>query len=188
MGRIILLLPILLCTPACGPAPATPALPAQDRATDALLGLMRQRLEVMHDVARYKWANKAAIEDPKREAALLEDVAGRAAGLGLDPDFAQAFFRGQIEAAKIVQQADSHRWQTNPEGAGGAVPDLARDLRPRIDALNGALLAELAKGSPRSRRDVATRLRARAARLLVGDGIDDRVREAAISPLIATSQ
>lgn len=187
MRRLILLLPILLGAPACGPAAAprasTPSTP--DRAIDALLSLMRQRLEVMHDVARYKWAKKAPIEDPEREAALLKDVASRAAGIGLDPDFVRAFFRGQIEAAKLVQRADFSRWETDPEGAGGEVPDLAGDLRPRIDALNRDLLAELAKLSPRFPGGSAASLRGRAARLLVGDGINGKVREAAISPLVA---
>jgi hypothetical protein len=73
MRRLVLLLPIVLCTPACGPSSAPPSssTAAPDRTFDTLLGLMRQRLGVMHDVARYKWTKKAPIEDPEREAALL---------------------------------------------------------------------------------------------------------------------
>src|SRR4051812_42959722 len=121
MRRLILLLPIVLCGPSAAP----------DRTFDTLLGLMRQRLEVMHDVARYKWAKKAPIEDSEREAALLKDVASRAADLVLDPELSRTFFRGQIEAAKVIQRADFSRWEDDPSGAEDEVPDLAGVLRPR---------------------------------------------------------
>jgi chorismate mutase len=190
MRRPILLLPLLLGTPACGPPVAPAEVPAEatERTFDNLLGLMRQRLEVMHEVARYKWAKKAPVEDPVREAALLTDVARRAADHGLDPEFARAFFRGQIEAAKAVQRADFSRWEAVPGGAAGEAPDLAGALRPRIDALNRDLLAELARVSPRLHGSSAASLRGRAEQLLVGEGIGGGVRETAITPLIEASE
>src|SRR4051794_25441503 len=113
MRRLILLSLLVLSFPACRQAEAPPAAAraAPDRAFDGLLALIRDRLDVMHDVARWKWARNAAIEDPEREAASLEDVAGRGVALGLDPEMTRAFFRGQIEAAKIVQRADFRRWE-----------------------------------------------------------------------------
>src|SRR5215468_9195975 len=137
MRRIALIVLLVLAVPACRPATDPAAREAvPDRAIDRLLGLMRSRLVVMHDVARWKWASKAPIEDPGREAALLGDVADRGAALGLDPAATRAFFAAQIEAAKVVQRADFARWQADRRSPEGEAPDLAGVLRPRIDALN----------------------------------------------------
>jgi chorismate mutase len=167
-----------LILPACGPSPAPPAVAkAPDRAFDGLLGLIRTRLELMHDVARYKWAARSPIEDPARERALLDDVAERGRALGLDPAAARSFFAAQIEAAKLIQRADFARWEADHRGPAGDPPDLVGVLRPRIDALNRDLLAALADARPLLLdRDSAARLRSRADQLLVGEGIDATVR------------
>src|SRR4051794_35298338 len=127
MRRILLLSLLGVSVLACRPAPTPLAVTttAPDRACEELLGLMRQRLDVMHDVARYKWAKSATVEDPEREAALLRDVADKGVSLGLDPETTRAFFRGQIEAAKIVQRADFRRWEADGRGPYGEAPDLA---------------------------------------------------------------
>jgi chorismate mutase-like protein len=137
MRRILLLSLLVVSVPACdrGTAPPAVTASAQDRAFDVLLGLIRNRLEVMHDVARWKWARKAAIEDPEREAALLLDVAEKGIPLGLDREMTLAFFRGQIEAAKVIQRADFSRWEASGRGAGRRSPrprrrPQAADRRP----------------------------------------------------------
>jgi chorismate mutase len=186
MRRIILLSVLVVPVPACDPGTAPPAVtrPAKDRTFDVLLGVIRSRLEVMHDVARWKWAKKAAIEDPEREAALLLDVAERGIPLGLDREMTRDVFRGQIEAAKVIQRADFRRWEASGRGPEGEAPDLAGVLRPRIDGLNRDLLAALAGARSRLRDgDGPDRLRRRADQLLVGEGIDARVRDSAIGPL-----
>jgi chorismate mutase len=176
-----------LAVPACGPVERVPvaARSAPDPALDEMLGLMRRRLDVMHDVARSKWATQAPIDDPAREAALLREVAGRGEALGLEPAFTRAFFRGQIAAAKLVQRADFRRWVADG-GPRGQAPDLAGVLRPRIDELNRALLAALAGARPRLADVGPAALRARAERVLAGAGIDAEVRAAAIAPLVVT--
>jgi chorismate mutase len=188
MRRYILALLLGLVTfPACGHAAVSP--PAETAAPktefDAMLGLMRSRLDVMHDVARWKWAAKAPIEDPGREAALLRDVAERGKALGLDPATTRAFFAAQIEAAKLVQRADFRRWEDNPQAQPTEAPDLAGVLRPRIDALNRRLLEALTLAAPRLRGDDAlvAILRSRADKVLVGDGIDAEVRAMALRSL-----
>jgi chorismate mutase len=156
MRRTFLILLCLATIPACHPAPApapAAAKVATDPAIDRLLGLMRDRLAVMHDVARRKRADRSPIEDPDREAALLRDVADRGGALGLDPATTRAFFAAQIEAAKLVQRADFRRWEAEPRGPDAEAPDLVGVLRPRIDALNRDLLAALAQAVPRLRGD-----------------------------------
>jgi chorismate mutase len=187
MRRIAPILLLMLAVLACGPATDPTAVPAApDPALDRLLGLMRSRLVVMHDVARWKWASKAPVEDPGREAALFEDVAARGVALGLDPAATRAFFAAQIEAAKLVQRADLARWQADGRDPDGEAPDLARVLRPRIDALNRDLLAAMAEARvrPATGAGSARRIRDRADAILAGDGIDAAVRAASIRPLL----
>ena len=174
-------LTIASCGPVAPPHAVMKAAP--DRALDDLLVLMRQRLELMHDVARYKWAKKVPIEDNARENALLEDVAARGRGLGLDPADTRAFFAAQVEAAKLVQRADFRRWQADSLGPQGEAPNLTEVLRPRIDALNRDLLDVFAKIS-RKERPGAVEIRSRALVLITGEGIDGEVRDVAIRPLL----
>src|SRR3954451_5733476 len=111
------LLPYLICLsiiPGCRPAPVPSAAP-RTAALDELFGLMRDRLEVMHDVVRWKWGAGSPIEDPAREAALLDDLAERGKVLGLTPGATRAFFAAQIEAAKLVQRDDIRRWTAGLE-------------------------------------------------------------------------
>jgi chorismate mutase len=186
MNRILLLSVLVASLSGCDRAVTPPAVtrPAHDRAFDVLLGVIRRRLEVMHEVARWKWAGKAAIEDPEREAALLLDLAEKGIPLGLDRDVTRAVFRGQIEAAKLIQRADFHRWETSGRGPEGEPPDLVGVLRPRIDGLNRDLLAALGEARSGLRDEGGPdRLRRRADQLLVGEGIDARVRDSAIGPL-----
>ena len=186
MRRILLLSVLVACIPACDWGSAMPAVtrPVEDRTFDVLLGAIRTRLAVMHDVSRWKWVRKAAIEDPEREAALLLDVAERGLLLGLDRELTRTFFRGQIEAAKAIQRADFRRWEASGRGPGGDPPDLVGVLRPRIDGLNRDLLVALGEARPKlldgAGRD---RLRLRADQLLVGEGIDAPIRDLVISPL-----
>ena len=60
--------------------------PRPDLATlDRLLGLMQQRLALMHDVARWQWKAGQPITDPKRERELLQSVVERGRGKGVEP-------------------------------------------------------------------------------------------------------
>lgn len=168
---------LLLCLPSCRPAPPV----ARIEPIDRLLGLMRQRLAVMHDVARWKWPDRSSIEDKVREAHLLDDLARRGEALKLDRDRCRAFFGAQIEAAKRVQRADFDRWETTePPKHQSPASDLVSVLRPRIDALNSELLAALAEVVHVPSDDAAIRKRADA----ILAGVDAETRAALIRPLL----
>jgi chorismate mutase len=152
-------------------------------AVDRLLGVMNRRLAVMHDVARWKWANGVAISDPAREARVLDAVAERAKRQGLDPSVVRAVFAAQIEASKLIQQADFVRWEAGVEEPKAGGPDLAAS-RARIDRLDGELLEALAgvgKIPLGDRRREG--LQRRAESILAGPGIDADVRARATRPL-----
>jgi len=112
-----------------------------------LIALSSQRLAWAEPVARWKWARHESITDEPREAALLARMDVRAKAAGIDPAFAQAFFRDQIEASKDVQNALFDNWRKSrpPEGTP---PDLARDTRPQLDRVTDSLLRALAGVEP----------------------------------------
>jgi chorismate mutase len=97
-GRLALLFAMGLLLPAVAGFPTAPPRPIATPAQERLLLLMKDRLLLMEDVARWKWTHHKAIADPEREQALLRDVEEQARPAGLDPEFTCRFFRGQIEA------------------------------------------------------------------------------------------
>jgi chorismate mutase len=173
---------LALAASGCRPADV-PVAPRRDLADlDRLLRLMEQRLTLMHDVARWKWNAGQPITDPKRERELLQSVVERGRGKGLDPDLVRSFFAAQMEAARLVQQADFDRWKANKQEPFADTTSLAV-LRQRIDHLNRELIDALAEVRPRlSGPTVQQALPQRAEEILTGNGVAD-VRETAIAPL-----
>ncbi|MCI0456087.1 MAG: gamma subclass chorismate mutase AroQ [Gemmataceae bacterium] len=176
----------LILTAGCSrpSAPPPPAGAEIRAAVDELLGLMRQRLQLMPDVARAKWNAKRPISDPERERALLDNLAQQAKAKGVDAAFAQAFFASQIEGAKQIQRDLFTRWEAEKRGPFADVPDLKTDLRPQIDRLSADLLTALERAHPFLRTEEGERLvRERAAVILAGEGITDEVRQVTLAPL-----
>ena len=168
----------------CAPATHSPPPTGSDAAADALLELMRERLLVMHDVARWKWNARQPIADPKRERELLDELASRAAEHGLSPDEVRRFMRAQIEAGKLVQQADWQRWEAEGQKDFKDAPDLKTELRPKIDRLSEQLLAAFAAVLPQLAEPAARgRISHRAEQILTGEGIDAGVRATALADL-----
>jgi chorismate mutase len=119
-----------------------------DTAFTNLIALVSQRLALAEPVARWKWANHEPITDEPREAALLKQVEQRARAAEVDPEFAQQFFRDQIDASKDVQNALFASWRAVRAAPEGTPPDLARDTRPKLDQLTRSLLSALARVEP----------------------------------------
>jgi chorismate mutase len=175
---------LLASSAASGCRPAdVPVAPRRGLADlDRLLRLMEQRLALMHDVARWKWNKELPITDPNRERELLQSVIERGRGKGLDPDLVRSFFAAQMEAARLVQQADFERWKANKQEPFADTTSLAV-LRQRIDHLNRELIDALAELRPwLSGQTVQQALPQRAEEIVTGNGLAD-VRETAIAPL-----
>jgi chorismate mutase len=151
---------------------------------DRLLDLMRRRLLVQHDVARAKWHARLPITDPKRERELLDRAEAQARELGLEPGFVREFFRAQMQAGKLVQQADFDAWQRGDSTSPAASPDL-KTLRLQIDRLNRNLMEALKEAGPGLRAEAGRRaVPARAEVVVQGRGITAQVRQAACVPLL----
>jgi chorismate mutase-like protein len=149
---------------------------------DRLLRLMQRRLRLMHDVARWKWNAGQPITDSQRERELLQSVVERGRDKGLAPDLVRGFFAAQMEAARLVQQADFERWKANKQEPFSGTTSLSV-LRQQIDQLNRELIDALARDGPwLFERDVQQALPQRAEEILTGDDLAG-ARETAIAPL-----
>lgn len=148
-----------------------------------LLGLIGQRLTLADDVARSKWNSGAPVEDLAREKDIVDAISREAPAYGLEPALAGRFFRAQIDASKIVQNARLTAWRAEQRPGFVNNPDLQRDIRPQLDRLTPALLAALAQAVPALRAPGgAALLQARAAVLNRAE-TDGAALESAIAPL-----
>ncbi|MFD7845739.1 chorismate mutase [Nocardia sp. NPDC059764] len=116
---------------------------------ERLVGLLAERLATADTVAAIKWeaavrdGGEPVIDDPGREAAIYDAMAQAGAERGLPGGLVRQVFQGQIEANKIAQRGLVTEWRYGLAVAGVPGGDLA-DVRPVIDGLNTAILAELA--------------------------------------------
>lgn len=138
-----------------------------------LLALMDERLKLMPDVARHKWNTQSPIEDLPREKIIIDALVKDADQIGVPAAWAEAFFRAQIEAAKTVQRGLFERWREEKAGRFEGVPDLALELRPRLDGLTVKLQKALKDnwatlGNPVAQVDVNASARKWAAATVWG--------------------
>lgn len=142
--RVSIFSVLLLAGLVAVPAPASAA-PGLSSGLWTLTDLAAQRVQIADKVAAAKFSTPSPIDDPVREQQILDSVAAKAPGMGLDPAEAVRFFRDQIEANKLVQRGLYDRWTAHPDEQPTERPDLATEVRPVIDRLNTGLLAELAE-------------------------------------------
>lgn len=136
-GRIILLAALqalVLMLSGC----ATPALPP---GSEAVVGLMAERLALAQDVAWAKSADGLPVRDPDREKMVLAKLARQGAMADIDEVLVIHFAKAQIEASCLEQEAWMKRWREGIPQPPGDPPALA-DLRFRLDRLSAMLLAE----------------------------------------------
>jgi chorismate mutase len=161
------------------------AIASYQQPVDRLLNLIRQRLLIQNDVARWKWSQNRAIEVPEREQELLAKIREQAPAYGLDPDAAVIFFQWQIFAGKQLQVDNFQAWQKEGIQFFDNVPDLNQTLRPSLDQLSPEILLALASLSPvLSCPALQQFIQSRAQIVLPEDVISDTVQRIAIAPLI----
>ena len=112
--------------------------PGLDAATcDArqVLDLVQQRLALMPAVAHYKVAHSLAVEDVAREALVLASAQRNALRHGLIPVSIEPFMMAQMAAARGIQRRVIAQQAADAGREAVPVPDLVRDIRPRLLAL-----------------------------------------------------
>ncbi|GAB3721090.1 chorismate mutase [Amycolatopsis oliviviridis] len=138
-----------------------------------LTDLAARRVQIADKVAAAKFGTPSPIDDPVREQQILDSVAAKAPGLGLDADGVVRFFRDQIEANKVVQRGLYAKWTAHPDTRPAERPDLGTEVRPVIDRLNTGLLTELAATrDARARRSCDVRLAVTVRLVDAGRGLD----------------
>lgn len=110
----------------------------------ALIATSAQRLSVGKQVAVSKWDSKTAVEDASREAHVIADAIHAGELRGLDQASVTAFFKAQIEANKLVQYSLLAEWHRLGNAPAHSSVDLTRTIRPELDRIQTALIAELA--------------------------------------------
>lgn len=113
-----------------------------------LRDLIQRRLAMMESVAQHKWNQQSAIEDLPREQKIIASLQQQAHALGIPADWAEHFFRAQIEAAKQRQHEYFALWRTQGAGKFSQVPDLDQQIRPQLDQLTTQILRQLAMAWP----------------------------------------
>lgn len=153
---------------------------------ERVVDLIEARLALMHDVARWKWNAQKPIDDPTREAELLDRLAIEATDhWQIHSDDTRLFFASQISAGKSVQRADYRSWmQQQQRPAFADVPDLATVQRPKLDAVSQELLVEWAALQPHIKDPaVQARVQESIAQSLAAAGVEDIARAEALETL-----
>jgi len=150
-----------------------------------LLGLMKQRLGRMPQVARAKKQLGKKIADPERERQVLDNVVTPGEKMGLDPRFVETFFKAQFEASTRVQENLLEHWAKvgEPVDPVSTLEDLRRMLDEDDQQILKALPAALKALTDQRQKGQLDAFRS----ILTGDGIDQQVQDTAIKPLVTSS-
>jgi len=134
---------------------STPTLQAGDSQSNTpqlqrLLTLVDQRLQLMKDVAAYKYANDIAIENKQREKTVLASAVASARQQRLDPTTLEPFFHLQIKWAKIIQKDWIESWKAAGRESDKyeVAADLKAEIRPQLIALGVRLVEQLPLALP----------------------------------------
>src|SRR5215469_5010711 len=107
-----------------------------------------RRLVLAREVALAKWDTRSPVEDPAREAEVINAAVKDAVSRGLNPTWASRFFRAQIEANKIVQYYLLAQWYRAGTAPAHRPINLDAVIRPELDQLEKKLVEVLVDTAP----------------------------------------
>ncbi len=107
----------------------------------SLFDLIHARLNLMDEVAAYKWLHKLPIEDLQRETIVVSNAIHQGLRTGIQVKSSRQFFRQQIHAAKEIQHYWFDYWKGNPTPK--KAPDLNGVLRPALIRLSNDITNKL---------------------------------------------
>lgn len=120
----------------------TPASAAADP-IGSLVQISAQRLQIARQVAVEKWYSGARVEDPTREAQVLQSAAKDGMSLRLESSAVEEFFKAQIEANKLIQYSLLAEWRRDGQAPRHAAADLVKEIRPQLDEIEKRLIQQL---------------------------------------------
>lgn len=106
-----------------------------------------RRLAIGEQVALAKWDSGMPVEDAAREAQVLASATKAGESRGLDPAWVSNFFKAQIEANKLLQSSLLAEWRRLGKAPDHTPVSLARAIRPELDKVDAALIAELTEAA-----------------------------------------
>jgi chorismate mutase len=106
-----------------------------------------ERLALAEQVALAKWDTGTPVEDGTREAKVIASAIEEGESMGLEQKAVSNFFRAQIEANKLVQYSLLAEWRRAGKAPEHPAVNLAGTIRPELDQVQTALIAELAETS-----------------------------------------
>jgi chorismate mutase len=109
-----------------------------------LLETINQRLAIADQVALTKWDSGKSIQDSPREVQVIANAQKAALIYKLNPEEIGQFLAAQIEANKLVQYALLSQWNAQGKAPNTPRPDLANDVRPKLDQIQTTLLERYA--------------------------------------------
>jgi cyclohexadienyl dehydratase len=149
-----------------------PAFDEPETEVARVVALMGQRLQLMQDVAAWKFVHKLPIQDIERESKVLAATVGRAQQLGIEPRGAEKVFALQIELARRLQQQAIEHWQRS-----GTVPQRLRsleaELRPALDELGTRTLQAMYLALTLLERTEGTQRDPALTRVLLAAGLSE---------------
>jgi chorismate mutase len=125
--------------------------PASSEALRPLLTTLNERLNIGDLVALTKWDSGKPIQDSPREAQVIANARALATEYQLDPEDVAQLIAAQMEANKLVQYGLLAQWQAAGVAPDTPRPDLAKQIRPRLDELQTRLLRQYADFAPHRR-------------------------------------
>lgn len=149
--------------------------------------LIGKRLAMMESVAQHKWNQQSAIEDLPREQKIIASLQRQATAAGVPADWAEHFFRAQIEAAKQRQREYFALWKAEAQGKFKSVPDLENEIRPQLDQLTTQILRQLAMAWPAIVDPLQQKRIAESMQTLTNQFAQTDALKMAIQPLIDAS-
>lgn len=121
---------------------------------DSLVSALQARLETASAVAMAKHNSGAPVEDRVRERQVILAAVRLAVEKQVDPEVALKVFRDQIEANKLAQRAFLAKWHQRPPFQNA--PNLAREVRPKLDALTPKIIDGLRSRRYRTAAELST--------------------------------
>jgi chorismate mutase len=105
---------------------------------DGTIVVIRQRLLLAEPVAMAKHNSGAPVEDKAREREVVFGAIKLGLKKGVDPEVVLKVFTAQIEASKVAQRSFLAQW--SGRGPFAKAPNLAKEVRPQLDAITPVIL------------------------------------------------
>ena len=151
-----------------------------------LTATVAARLAVVPDIAYVKYLNDLPIDDPRREAQLVDKFVAEAAHHGVPAQLARGVICAQLEAAKHVQYELFFQWLSGTRLLPDRPVRALADMRSEIDAATDLLSLQLAaayRGSLPSDWSQQLEIAARQARPEANDEVTTASFNEALAPL-----